>query len=507
MTGKNPNEASERKKAGYISYFAPLHLIIWASSYKEEFSELIRPDDMRDALLALKVGEDGYPFVFDDKGIMYIHPSLEGKNVYNIESEDGQKIVQKMIAEKQGTFEYDWKRPDGKSYRKVAIFSEIPDRNQIVAVSAYKGELYGILNVIQNVMLIVFPIVLVLIAIIILFFSRIITRPIIKSVHFSEAMAKGDFSGKLTVTQKDEIGQLADSLNDMIESVGGIFGQIKGSSERLSLSSTELSRISENLSDNSSRMSGNSGILAESAGEMKHNIDSVSQASDRVMGNINSVATATEEMSGTINEIVQNTETARSISDSAVAFTQETSELVDVLGRAVSDISHVTETIEEISEQTNLLALNATIEAARAGEAGKGFAVVANEIKGLAGQTSTATTEIQNRINEVQQSSNKTVEKIKEISSIIGKVNDIVATIATAVQQQSGTTSEIARSMGQTSSEVVEVNQNLTRSASLSEQINEKIEGVRQAAVEVAETSSVIDKNAKYSRIYPKKSG
>lgn len=67
---------------------------------------------------------------------------------------------------------------------------------------------------------------------------------------------------------------------------------------------------------------------------------------------------------------------------------------IDTLREEVQKVSQVAEQIQAIAKQTNLLALNATIEAARAGEIGKGFAVVAGEVKLLAGQTSSATTQI-----------------------------------------------------------------------------------------------------------------
>lgn len=81
---------------------------------------------------------------------------------------------------------------------------------------------------------------------------------------------------------------------------------------------------------------------------------------------------------------------------------RETSERVVLLGKATEEISHITKAISEIAEQTNLLTLNATIEAARAGEAGKGFAVVAGEIKELASQAASATSEIGRKVGEIQ---------------------------------------------------------------------------------------------------------
>ncbi|MDP8933757.1 MAG: methyl-accepting chemotaxis protein, partial [Cyanobacteriota bacterium] len=53
--------------------------------------------------------------------------------------------------------------------------------------------------------------------------------------------------------------------------------------------------------------------------------------------------------------------------------------------------------------------INATVEAVRAGEQGKGFGVVATEIRRLADQSKRSAAQINDLINDIQNSINKTV--------------------------------------------------------------------------------------------------
>lgn len=115
---------------------------------------------------------------------------------------------------------------------------------------------------------------------------------------------------------------------------------------------------------------------------------------------------------------------------------EETNSVIQTLGKRSHEIGEVLALINSIADQTNLLALNATIEAARAGEAGKGFAVVASEVKNLAGETSSATEGISDRIDAIQTEVTQTVEAIGHTSEAVSRVNDIASAIESLFRER-----------------------------------------------------------------------
>ena len=344
--------------------------------------------------------------------------------------------------------------------------------------------------------------VLMVVALLLSFFMafslvRSITGPVGKTASLAETMAKGDFSTKLDINQKDEIGLMAVSLNSMAGQLGTMIKEIIHGINNLSTSSTDLAAVSQQLSTSARNTADKSGSVAAAAEEMSTNIQSVSAAMEQSTSNVSMVASATEEMTATVNEIGQSAEKARVISESAVVQSQRTSDKVTALGESAKKVGRVTETITEISEQTNLLALNATIEAARAGEAGKGFAVVANEIKELARQTAAATIDIKNQINDMQSTTTSTIDDIKKISEVIAEINNVINGIATAVVEQSTATNEIADNISQASQGIVEVNENVAQSTAVITDITRDISDIHQQSIQVGEGSNQVQLSAK----------
>ncbi len=328
------------------------------------------------------------------------------------------------------------------------------------------------------------------------FLTRLITKPLFKGVDLAKAMAEGDLTKTMDVDQKDEIGILARSLNEMAGNLRRMFGDISKGVGQVDESSTQLATIANQMSAGAESTANRSSLVATAAEEMSANQSSIAAAMEQASVNVNMVATAVEEMNATINEIARNSSEAKEITSQAVTQSMKASERVNELGRAADQINKVTEVITEISEQTNLLALNATIEAARAGEAGKGFAVVANEIKDLAKQTAAATLDIKIKIQGVQHATGVTVKEINNIGEVITDVDKIVATIAAAVEEQSATTREIAQNIHQASQGITEVNENVAQSSTVSTEIATDIASVNSSANEMNKASNQVKTSA-----------
>jgi len=325
---------------------------------------------------------------------------------------------------------------------------------------------------------------------------RLITRPIIETEGFTNKLAKGDFSQTLDIDQNDEIGNMVKSINEMAVSLKGALQEISDGASALDESATSLSDVSTQMASNSKETENRSQNVAAAAEEMATTMSSVAAASEQATVNIQNIASAIEEMSATINEIATNTSKGNQTTAEAVEKSKFVSDKMSLLNQAASEITKVTETISDISEQTNLLALNATIEAARAGEAGKGFAVVASEIKALANQTADATSDIANKIEGVQKTTDEAFSAIESISAIIEELSGIVSTVATAIEEQSATTQEIADNVSQAALGMQEVNDNVNQVSGVAGEVTQDIQQVNRSAAEVNTGSRQVNDSA-----------
>ncbi|MCP4399312.1 MAG: GAF domain-containing protein, partial [bacterium] len=225
---KNVDEERERAKAGWLTYFAPWDLILWATTYKDEFIKLIDIENFRTSIAAITFGKTGYMYVLNSQGDIIMHPELEGENAYFYQDVNtGAYFVQEICAKKNGYLTYYWRNPsEQKARHKVVIFKYLEKMDWILCSGTYTDELFqpvSNLAVTTIILLLVFSLFAVSLS---LLLGKTITHPLKHLCHVVSTFSNQDFSVRATVGSADEVGQLAQAFNRMVEQLEQSFTKI-----------------------------------------------------------------------------------------------------------------------------------------------------------------------------------------------------------------------------------------------------------------------------------------
>ncbi|MGE4520532.1 MAG: methyl-accepting chemotaxis protein [Desulfobacteraceae bacterium] len=439
----------------------------------------------------IKIGENGYIFITDEKGLVLHHPAK--KLIYKAglyEYDFGKK----MLNEKNGYMRYLW-----NNVPTISAFNQAEKTGWFVITRVDPAEVYAGINKLQRINLTIAGITILMMCISIILLVRfVILNPVKKAASFARKISSGDLNAQVTLNRKDELGELVQSLNSMGTRLKQMFNieKLRELVKALSEGSMNLKKISGDMDREINTAVEMSGAIFRETSEMTDNLNESASDLDVSTANITTIASGAEQMSSTISEIAENVEKTGNITKTAVDRARLSSKKIDQLGAAAKEIDDVTNTIRDISDQTNLLALNATIEAARAGEAGRGFAVVAGEIKELAAQTASATKNIAEKIKNIQKSTEETVVDINEIAATIDDIHEFVGSVAAAIEEQSVTTREIASSVNEASAKISGVNEKMSFNSKSALSINNDISGMEEITGKLKKGSSQISSSS-----------
>ena len=180
---------------------------------------------IREVVTGIIIGETGYPFVIDWKGNLIIHPTKERENILYSQDSKGNYFIKEMVeraislgAKNTGEIRYPWVNVElgEKSPRmKITRFRYLSQLGWVIVAGSYEDEIFGAVGRTQKVVFILTIFSLTIVFALVVFFSRLMTEPILELTHLSSRMAEGEFSLRVNIPQHDEIGQLALSFNRM----------------------------------------------------------------------------------------------------------------------------------------------------------------------------------------------------------------------------------------------------------------------------------------------------
>ncbi len=340
----------------------------------------------------------------------------------------------------------------------------------------------------------------------VVFVMRNVIKPLLIITNKAKPLQEGNLSLDLGYTSKNELGQLARTLEDSvglirqyIEDIDRVMGELAQGNFDVQTSTRyigDFSAIETALDSFTVALSDAMDNIVQAEQRVSGHAEQLSSGAQALAQGATEQASAVQELYATVDDLSKsagrNAEAAAAAQDSAKLTSQQvslSSDQMEQMVSAMADISDASQqigkiisTIEDIAFQTNILALNAAVEAARAGAAGKGFAVVADEVRSLASKSDEAAKATKGLIENSIQATHRGTQIVGEVSTSLKKAlalvvesNKAIETITDAIHQEADSLSQVSEGIGQISSVVQTNSASSEESAAVSSELFEQV--------------------------------
>jgi len=375
---------------------------------------------------------------------------------------------------------------DGKERLASVSYIEIMDWH--ILTSLPTDEIFHIVTNIGRILIIACILSFICINLVIFLIFRRLLKPLHEINTVVTEISRGDITRIAEVASKDEMGVLADHVNTMTENLRVILQRMKNDVTIINTSIQELSSSSSEISTTSNEQ-------ATAIQEIVSTMEDSDSLSKSVEKKITEVAQISDHLRSTVNSGVNHVEENLVKMEEIRVSNHDTINGIRSLSEKIEAIWEIVTIINSIADQTKIIAFNAELEASAAGEAGKNFQIVASEIRRLANSTVSSTSEIKNKINEIQHSSDRLItasedgtNKIEEGGKLTETLHETFEEIIESAEISADSAKDISTSMKQ---QVLGFEQILLTLKQISEGINNFVVSTKSTS-EITQTLKTI---------------
>lgn len=331
---------------------------------------------------------------------------------------------------------------------------------------------------------------------IILLVALRVVRPIKKTTREISGIVadirkdEGDLTKRLSAKRKDETGEVARGMNELLTLVQQLIGE-------LATSCNELEYRQQSVVRNVERTVHGAEDAEKTLIQLEGGVQQVGASIGGVVSGTGNAQKSAADMDGQAGQgqayAEQIKEKAKVVREKALQSKEDAAvvlkEIEEQTKEAVEDsrqihrIHELTEEILGIASKTNLLALNASIEAARTGEAGRGFTVVAEEIRELADNSKEAAGRIQEISNQVVTNVERLVEETTNLLNFLNtkvmKDYELLENTGEEYYESAGRIDSMMEQFRQVIGEVLSVTSQIhVANQEIGETVNESVSGI-----------------------------
>ena len=237
----------------------------------------------------------------------------------------------------------------------------------------------------------------------------------------------GTASGQLTIAA-EQAGQASQQVASTIQQIAQGTTQQTAAVTEATNNIEQVTRASEGIAQGAQEQANGVQKTSTLVGEMAGIVQQVGQVAGLVSDANTRVTQAARAGVAAVDQTGQGMETIRT-------RTLVAADKVKEMGIRSKEIGRIVETIDDIADKTDMLALNAAVEAARAGEHGRGFAVVADQVRKLSEDSKSATRDISDLIERVQETVREAIGAMDNTVTEVGAGTRLAGDTANSLEE------------------------------------------------------------------------